>query len=193
VSDKEDRDSIDRDLAKALSHAVRIEILKILNEEEASLEMLARLVGKPAALVSYHTNVLRDCGCVSLTRTEPRGGSVENYYRAEPRSFIGHQDWHKVPRSLRPSVTSAALKTFMTRALAALKGGTIDDDEHFARFTLAIDAVGRVQVAEIMEAAVAQLRAVPEQSRQRVAMTGEELTSLVVGLAAFEPARRKGK
>jgi len=196
VSGQEESDPIDQKMVTALAHPVRVQILEILNEQEASPKALTSLLERPIGVVSYHTNVLEKCGCIKQTRTEPRRGALEHFFRAEPRSFIGHQDWRKVPRSLRGNVTLTALKTFISRAIAALKAGTIDGhkDTTLTWFSLAVDQVGRAQVADVMQATIAQLQAIHAQSRQRVAMSGEALSPLVAGLSAFQAApRREGK
>lgn len=189
-------DPIDQDLVTALVHPLRVQILEILNEQEASPKILADLTKASLGVAAYHVNVLRECGCIKLVKTEPGRGALQHFYRAEPRSYIGHQDWRKVPHSVRNTVTATALKTFFKRVAAAMKAGTLDgqDDTTLNWFTIAVDKVGRAQVFEIMKATCAQLQHVHEQSRERVAMSGEALTPVVIGLAAFEAARRaKGK
>ncbi len=190
-----DPEPIDQQLVTALGYSLRVKILQILNEREASPKELAAILKEPIGSISYHVRVLKECEVVKLVRTDPQRGAYEHFYRAEPRSFIGHQDWRKVPRSLRGSVTASSLKTFMAKVIVALKAGTIDgrDDTPFSWFGISVDKVGWKQVVEIMKATTAQLKAVHEQSQQRARMSGERLMPLVIGLAAFEAARSKGK
>ena len=76
----------------------------------------------------------------------------------------------------------------MTRVIDALQEGKIDDREDTTLnwMSMAVDEAGWVQAAEVLEETIARLQAVHEQSRQRLASTGEEPTSMIVGLAAFE-------
>lgn len=184
------KDAIDLSLVRALSHPLRVQILQVLNEREASPNELVDLLGFPLGNIAYHTRVLEKCGCVELVRTAQRRGAVEHYFRAVPRSYIGHQDWRKVPRSVRGGVSGASVQSFIDRLAAALDAGTIDDreDTTLSWMAMAVDQVGWTQVAEVLDEALARLQAVHEQSRKRIKSTGEKTTSVIVGLAAFEAA-----
>jgi DNA-binding transcriptional ArsR family regulator len=192
--EKHDGDSIDRDLVAALAHPLRVSVLEMLNEGEGSPKEMAGRLGEPLGTVAYHCNVLASCGCIELVRREPRRGAMEHFFRAVPRSYIGHQSWRKVPRSVRGQVTGAALATFMDRAVAAMRAGTIDDreDSTLNWMTLAVDEAGWTQAAEALAAAIARLEEVHEQSRRRLAASGGKPIQAIVGLAAFEAAGRDG-
>jgi DNA-binding transcriptional ArsR family regulator len=183
-------DQIDSSLVRALSHPLRVEILQVLNEREASPNELMDLLEQPLGNVAYHARVLEKCGCIEQVRTEQRRGAVEHYFRAVPRSYIGHQDWRKVPRSVRSEVTGASFDTFLNRAAEALQAGKIDDREDTTLnwMSMAVDEVGWAQAAEVLSEALARLQSVHEQSRHRLGMTGGEATPMIVGLAAFEAA-----
>ena len=134
--------------------------------------------------------MLEKCGCIEQVATARRRGAVEHYFRARPRSYIGHKDWRKVPKSLRDSVTGSQLGTFFDRAADALEAGTIDarDDTTLSWMPMAVDAAGWEEVALVFKAAVARLEKIHELNRRRMSQSGEEPTSMVVGMAAFEPA-----
>ncbi len=148
------------------------------------------LLDVPLGNAAYHSRVLEQCGCIEVVRTEQRRGAIEHFFRAVPRSYIGHQDWRKVPRSVRSEVTGASLESFMSRAVAALEAGKIDDREDTTLnwMTVAVDRLGWEQVAELLEEALARLQAIYEQCRGRLEMSDEEATRMIIGLAAFEAA-----
>ncbi len=75
---------IDQGVVKALAHETRVEILRILNEREASPRQLAKLLDQSLTQVGYHVKWLSDSEVIQLARTEPRRGAVEHYYRAKP-------------------------------------------------------------------------------------------------------------
>jgi DNA-binding transcriptional ArsR family regulator len=182
---------LDPHLVRALAHPLRVQILEVLNEREASPNELMELLGYPLGNVAYHARVLEKCGCIELVRTERRRGAVEHYFRAKPRSYIGHQDWRKVPRSVRNEVSGASLEAFVDRAIDALEAGTIDDreDTTLSWTTMAVDEQGWSQATEVLEEAMARLQAVHEQSRARLEISGEEAMPIITGVAAFEAAR----
>ena len=75
---------LDERLAKALSHRLRVQILRRLEEAgEASPKELAQALGEPVGNISYHVCILRELDCVELVRTEPRRGALAHFYRAE--------------------------------------------------------------------------------------------------------------
>lgn len=181
---------LDPHLVRALAHPLRIQILEVLNERRASPNELMDILEYPLGNIAYHTRVLEKCGCIELVATEQRRGAVEHYFRAKPRSYIGHQDWRKVPRSVRNEVSGASLEAFVDRAVDALEAGTIDDREEttLSWTTMVVDEVGWGQAREVLEEAMARLQAVHEQSRERLEITGEESIPMITGVAAFEAA-----
>ena len=183
-------DQIDSQLVRALAHPLRVEILQVLNEREASPNELVEVLRQPLGNIAYHARVLEKCGCVELVRTEQRRGAVEHYFRATPRSYVGHQDWRQVPRSVRPLVSGTSADSFINRFVAALEVGTIDDrdDTTLSWMTMAVDELGWAQASEVLEEAQARLQAVHEQCRRRIAMTGQDVKPMIVGLAGFEAA-----
>lgn len=181
---------IDQRLVRALGHPLRVKILEVVQLRNASPSELTDLLEAPLGNVAYHVRVLEKCGCIEQVATARRRGAVEHYFRARPRSYIGHKDWRKVPKSLRDSVTGSQLGTFFDRAADALEAGTIDahDDTTLNWMPMAVDAEGWAEVAVVFQAAAARLEKIHELNRRRMAESGEEATSLVVGMAAFEPA-----
>ena len=74
----------DQKVTAALAHPLRVQILGILGKEETSPAALTDRLDKPAAVIAYHANVLRESGCIELTRAEPQRGTIEYFYRAVP-------------------------------------------------------------------------------------------------------------
>lgn len=69
--------------AKAVAHPLRVRILKQLEKGKAmSPNMLSRKLDEPLGNVSYHVKTLLEFEAVKLTKTEPRRGAVEHYYKA---------------------------------------------------------------------------------------------------------------
>jgi DNA-binding transcriptional ArsR family regulator len=178
---------VDRWFIKALAHPVRVEILELLNEREASPSEMKRMLGGTLNLINYHLRVLQDCGCVEISRTEPVRGAVKHFYRAVPRSFLGHQDLRDVPASIRGGATELSLRSFLKILSAAAEAGTLDsDDTILSWLSLAVDEVGREEVIELSESTLQTYELIARRSRERAAAAGGQLLPLVVALAAFE-------
>jgi DNA-binding transcriptional ArsR family regulator len=183
-------DRIDQRLVRALGHPLRVKILEVVQVRKASPSELTELLSAPLGNVAYHVRVLEKCGCIEQVATARRRGAVEHYFRARPRSYIGHQDWRKVPKSLRDGVSGASLGTFFDRAADALEAGTMDarDDTTLNWMPMSVDAAGWAEVAAVFEAVTNRLESIHELCRRRMAQSDEEPTPLVIGMAAFEPA-----
>jgi|SRR5215218_1972569 len=99
--------TVDRRIAKALSHPLRSHLLGILNERVASPSEMAEELGESLQVVSYHCRTLLDLECIELVRTEPRRGALEHFYRAVVRPYFSDDDWSGCPRRpARRSLTS---------------------------------------------------------------------------------------
>jgi DNA-binding transcriptional ArsR family regulator len=179
-------DQIDQNLVRALAHPMRVRILEALQGRTASPTELARRFGESLGVVSYHTNALLDVECIQQVRTQPKRGTIEHFYTARPRSFIGHQDWRKAPLSVRGGVTSEALRTFVAKVGAALDADTIDgrDDTTLNWMPITVDERGWRETAEILDRALRDLMQVATASRERLG--GEDGIPVVTALAAFE-------
>jgi DNA-binding transcriptional ArsR family regulator len=73
---------VDSQLAKALSHPLRISILEVLEQEMASPTELSKKLKCGLSKMGYHVKVLRDTGLIQQVRTVPRRGAMERFYRA---------------------------------------------------------------------------------------------------------------
>ena len=183
--------AIDQNLVKALAHPLRVRILEALQGRAASPTELAKQFKQSLGVVSYHTNVLLEVDCIEPVRTRPRRGTIEHFYTAKPRSFIGHQEWRRAPLSVRGGVTDHALSAFVTKVAAALEADTIDQrpDTTLNWMPIAVDKKGWRDTAEILDRARRELMEVAAASRERLG--GEDGIPVVTGLAAFEAPPRK--
>ena len=77
----------DQELARALSHPIRLEILQALQGRIASPAELSREIDQRPTVVSYHANTLLRCGCLELVHSRGRRGAIENFFAVTPRSF----------------------------------------------------------------------------------------------------------
>jgi DNA-binding transcriptional ArsR family regulator len=77
-----------QELARALSHPVRVEILQALQGRIASPAELSREIGQRPAVVSYHASTLLKCGCLELVHSRAQQGSIENFFAVTPQTLI---------------------------------------------------------------------------------------------------------
>jgi DNA-binding transcriptional ArsR family regulator len=180
---------IDQRLVKALAHPVRVQVLEALQDRVASPTEISKGMEESLGVISYHVNTLVDCGCIELVRTRPRRGALEHFFRAAPRSFIGHQDWRRAPRSVRKGITDATIGTFLDRAAAAIDAGTIDarEDTTLSWMPIAVDDAGWRELTAVMEEAQRLVTTIHAKSVKRLGKA--EGTPVIVGFAGFEAGR----
>lgn len=180
---------IDQKLVKALAHPVRVHILETLQDQVASPTEISKGMEESLGVVSYHANTLVDCGCIELVRTRPRRGALEHFFRAAPRSFIGHQDWRRAPRAVRKGITDATIGTFFDRTAAAIDAGTIDarEDTTLNWMPITVDGTGWKELSAVMEEAQRLVTAIHTKSAKRLG--GADGTAVIVGFAGFEAGR----
>jgi DNA-binding transcriptional ArsR family regulator len=181
-----EKETIDQGLVKALAHPMRVRILEALQGHTASPTELSKKFGEPLGVVSYHTNALLDVECIEQVRTQPKRGTIEHFYTAKPRSFIGHQDWRRAPLSVRGGVTNEAIRTLGEKLAAAVDADTIDtrEDTTLNWMPMTVDDQGWRETAEILDQALRDLQEVAAESRARLG-EGEGIP-VVTAMAAFE-------
>jgi DNA-binding transcriptional ArsR family regulator len=195
ISPNEDLDArrtIDQNLVRALAHPTRVRILEALQGHTASPVELTRESHGSLATLSYHFKKLEEFGTIEEIDTSRVRGSIEHFYATRPRSFIGHQDWRRVPLSVRGGVTGEALRTFVARIGAAIDAETIDarEDTTLNWMPITVDEQGWRETAEILDRAREEVTAVAAASRERLG--GADGSPVVTGLAAFEAAPGSG-
>jgi DNA-binding transcriptional ArsR family regulator len=160
---------VDPRLAKALSHPMRTRILTILNEQVASPNEIAEMIGERLPNVSYHVRALHDLDCIELVRTAQRRGAIEHYYRALQRPFFSDRDWTRLPRSARQAVADVILQMIWDDASEAIKGKTFESrsDRHLSRTPLALDEQGWKEVNELLGKTLSQAEAIGAKSAKR--------------------------
>jgi DNA-binding transcriptional ArsR family regulator len=82
---KDDR-ATEPDLLDALAHPIRLAIMRTAATEFSPKTAADALGDVSLQLVSYHVRILHDAGLLTPTRTEPRRGAVEHFYRAAPEA-----------------------------------------------------------------------------------------------------------
>src|SRR5690348_13251162 len=160
---------LDESLIKALSHPLRWRLLEMLTERgEASPVELARLLDQPLATVSHHMRVLRESGCVELTRTEPRRGAVEHFYRPLTPAFFDDEQWARIPVVLRRGIAGQILEQIFRDATAAGDAGAFDARHaHVDRLLVELDERGRDEPSALLTDVLRKAQAIQERSGRR--------------------------
>jgi DNA-binding transcriptional ArsR family regulator len=185
---------VDTRLIKALDHVLRQHILLAMVQGEASPNGLSKALGEGLSQVSYHVKVLRDeCdGMIERTRTEPRRGAVENYYRASAKTLLPARAWRRLKKGLRAVVGAGQASDLFNDLAEALKAGKLQGaHDQIIRTPLVLDAEGQRRVAAIARRAIGEVENEQRKSADRVAKAdgdGGEVVGCIFALLAFEAA-----
>jgi DNA-binding transcriptional ArsR family regulator len=161
--------TIDESLSKALGHPLRWRILEAVSEQgEASPVELARMLEQPLATISHHVRVLREAHCLELTRTEPRRGALEHYYRAVVPAFFDDEQWSRVPTVFRRTVAGQVFRRIFAEAAEAGHAGAFDaQGSHADRMVVELDDVGWREVSDLLDKVLLEVQAIQDRSDVR--------------------------
>jgi len=190
------KEGVEQVVAKAFAHPLRVQILVILNEKTASPNMLAQQLDQSLNLVAYHVRVLEKYDCIELVDTKQRRGATEHFYRATRRQFLTDSEWARLPKSLRPGLSSAMLKTAFDDVEEALDKNTFDelDDRHLSRTPMVVDRKGWEDAAEALAETLDRLIEIQGEAAVRLGESDEEgLHSKVLMLHFKSPSGAETK
>jgi DNA-binding transcriptional ArsR family regulator len=97
---------------RALADPLRMRILEALCEERTTKQVAELLHEKPTRLY-HHVDALERAGLVQLTRTQPKRGTIEKYYRSIARTFEA-----RVSTGRRSEASLEAIDEVMAAAFA---------------------------------------------------------------------------
>lgn len=185
---KRKKEGVEQIVAKAFAHPLRVQILIILNEKVASPNMLAQQLDQSLNLVAYHVRVLEKYDCIELVDTKQRRGATEHFYRATRRQFLTDSEWSRLPKSLRPGLSGAMLKSAFDDVEEALDTGTLDEleDRHLSRTPMVVDKKGWKDSAELLMDTLNRLLEIQAESTERLAAGDEESILAKVVLLHFK-------
>jgi DNA-binding transcriptional ArsR family regulator len=189
---KDEEGKVDQQMVRALAHPLRVVILRLLEEGPSSPKRMAERIGEPLGHVTYHTTVLKSCGCVELAETISKRGAIEHVYRLKANTSIGSGAWKEVPPALRTHYAGSALAAFTERAIEALDAGTAKSREGsgVTWFPITVDEQGWQELRRLLGEVEAGFTAIADKSSARLESLRNGIP-VIVAVAAFEIANGK--
>jgi hypothetical protein len=176
---------LDPRLRRALSQALRVEILERIAARPASARQIAEACGEPLSKITYHTSVLADTGCIrpaEPTTSDPG----ERVY--EIAKLMPEPERLPLSDSTRGQVLASVLRRILDRASAALDAGTLGgrDDGIVSCESIVLDQRGWRETKTILDETARQLAAVKSAAADRLAESRKSGFLATVAIAAFE-------
>jgi DNA-binding transcriptional ArsR family regulator len=181
---------IDEDIAKALGHSFRQQILWILNDRVASPSEIAKELGVSLNKVCHHVEVLKNARCINLEFERTVGNRVQHFYKATARAFLDDAEWPNVPESVKDGLRATLLQNVINDAVESVTEGTYDACErsHMSWNPMLVDEQGRAELAQILEKALLDTIAVQEEARVRLESGGAIGTPYTVSILGYPSA-----
>jgi DNA-binding transcriptional ArsR family regulator len=162
-------DITDTETVKALSHPLRVQILRLLEEKDASPVEISTALGLPVNRVSYHMRQLARFDLIKLVKTTPRRGAVEHHYRLQARPRISDRAWGEVPEIVKQAMTGAAVEQILEHVHAsASRGGFDRNDAHLSRADVTLDERGWKEISRELSSMLARVEKIQEASIARL-------------------------
>lgn len=105
---RQDRRLQQPDFMAAINHPLRVHLLAVLRDREASPSEIAKELGEELGVVNYHVRKLEKLGMVEIVRERPVRGSTEHFYKAIRRPWWTTAQWAELDRLPRPRRRSNA-------------------------------------------------------------------------------------
>jgi DNA-binding transcriptional ArsR family regulator len=184
---------------KAMSHPLRVRILAMLDERQASPNQLAGWLGASLGTVAYHVRTLLQLGLIELVDETRVRGAVEHHYRAKPRPDVTAEGWAAASQVARQAAVGSSLDVIGEYArVSAAAGGFDRGDAQLRRALLRLDARGFAQLSKACDKLLEQAAKIEAGAAERVARNPDTYVEAGLGVLLFEaaklaePARKTG-
>jgi DNA-binding transcriptional ArsR family regulator len=172
---------------KALAHPLRIRLLALLSERDASPVQLAEHVDATLGTVAYHVRTLERLGLIEMVATHQRRGATEHVYAAREHPRFSDGAWSATSPLAKHVVIASILSQlgqYVTQSAAA--GGFDRADAHFTRTPLKLDEEGWAEIAAVTKTWLAQVDEIAARTEKRIKRTGEQVFDAGLVVLFFE-------
>jgi len=161
--------SVKEKLMKAMAHPMRVRILAYMNDRPWSPNELSEELAEGLSQVSYHVKVLKDFELIEMTKTEPRRGAVEHYYRAIKRAYMPSSVTKQFPKSSQRMMFVDTMEDANQDIVASLESGRFDarSDYHVSYTPVDLDEQGRKEAEKLSDRYVDDLLEIEARSAER--------------------------
>jgi DNA-binding transcriptional ArsR family regulator len=166
-----------QDLAKALSHELRAEVLTILTERVASAVEIGRQLDREHDNISYHIKVLVDLGYVELVREKQveGAGAIEKFYRAVVRPRVDADQWETMHPIASEHFAWQSIRKGLEDFNLAAEADCIRSDKeiHLSRTPGLLDKEGAAEAFKLCDRTYDEFLEIQARSDERRQKSGE--------------------
>jgi DNA-binding transcriptional ArsR family regulator len=177
---------------KAMTHPLRVRILAMLDERQASPNQLAGWLGASLGTVAYHVRTLLQLELIELVDETRVRGAVEHHYRSTPRPKVTAEAWGDASPIAKQAAVGSSLEVIGEYArLSAAAGGFDRSDAQLRRTLLRLDARGFAQLSKACEKLLERADRIEADAAKRIGddPAAGQVIETGLGLLLFEAAR----
>ncbi len=164
-------DYIDDELARAIAHPIRAQILAEANERVMSPAQFARRHDLDVSNVAYHFKELAErYGCLELVARVPVRGATEHFYKATRRALFDGKAWDNLPETIKNKISGQTVSDLLGAISEAMLEETFDerDDRYLVWDKVLLDEQGWQEVSEIFRDCIYKTLKAAEEAGQRL-------------------------
>jgi DNA-binding transcriptional ArsR family regulator len=173
---------------KAMSHPVRVRIMAMLQERQASPNELSQWLGTTLGATAYHVRTLHRLGLIELVDETRVRGAVEHHYKAKARPKVTEENWSKASPIAKQAAVGSQLKMLEDYAnISAAAGGFDRADALLERKTAKLDDKGWKALTAEAQKFLERIDRLAAESAKRLERTnGEGAVDAGVVVLTFE-------
>jgi DNA-binding transcriptional ArsR family regulator len=172
---------------KALAHPLRVRILSMLEERDASPVQLAEHLDATLGTVAYHVRTLERLGLIEMVATHQRRGATEHVYAAREHPRFSSATWQSThPMTKHVMVASALSEIGEYAAQSAAAGGFDHPESNLNRTALSLDAEGWTELADATRRWQEEVAAIEKAAAKRLRKTDEKAMDAGLVVMLFE-------
>jgi DNA-binding transcriptional ArsR family regulator len=190
-SGRKQRKLIQEAVQYALGHDIRLEILILLNEASYTASEIAELTEIELKKVSNHLLRMLEDGAIEVAKKEERRGTMIYWYRAVEVPEYTREEAERLTEMELQLIAGVIAQSGTAELMAALNNGTLASARTILSWDLYdVDGQGREDIEGEVTRHLERLQEIQCESVNRVAVSKEKTTSMIVSVSAFVRARR---
>ena len=166
---------------KALAHPLRVRILSMLEERDASPVQLSEHLDATLGTVAYHVRTLERLGLIEMVATHQRRGATEHVYAAREHPRFSDAAWSSTSPMAKHVMIASALSQigeFTTKSAAA--GGFDGPEASCTREAIKLDSEGYELLAAAAQRWRDEAEAIEKAAAKR--LKGSDARAMDAGL-----------
>jgi hypothetical protein len=169
-------DYIDDELARAVGHPTRAQILAEANERVMSPSQFAKRHHLDVSAVSYHFRQLEKFECLEIVAEVPVRGSTEHFYKATRRTLFDGKSWDNLPETIKNKISGRTVTDLLESISEAMLEETFDEceDRALAWDKVLLDKQGWGEIEAIIRDAIFRTLKAASEAELRVIDSDEE-------------------